>query len=111
MSVQENESSSAAGSRGMRIYELDTSWATTADERRYLHWELLACDEVRGVFLTAREDALVVLFSGDRRAFDAWARTLGTGGAFESGHDEGDGEPTTRTAVATPSSGCRPRRH
>jgi len=73
----------------MRIYELDTSWAATADERRYLHWELLACDEVRGVFLTAREDALAVLFSGDRRAFDAWARTLAPGGGFESGLDEG----------------------
>jgi hypothetical protein len=56
----------------MSIYMLETSWAMTADERRHLYWELLASDQVRGVFLTARDDALVVLFSGDRRAFDAF---------------------------------------
>ncbi len=36
----------------MSIYELDIGWAASANERRYLRWELLACDEVRGVFLT-----------------------------------------------------------
>ena len=72
----------------MSVYELDTSWATTANERRSLHWELLASEEVRGVFLTAREDALAVLFSGDRRSFDAWARSLEPGGALEPGFDE-----------------------
>ena len=60
----------------MSIYELDTSWAATANERRYLRWELLACEEVRGVFLTAREDRLAVLFSGDRHGFREWARSL-----------------------------------
>jgi hypothetical protein len=61
----------------MNMYELDTSGAITANERRHLRWELLACKRVRGVFLTAREDVLAVLFSGDRRDFDSWARTLG----------------------------------
>jgi hypothetical protein len=60
----------------MSIYELDTSWAATANERRYLRWELLACEEVRGVFPTAREDTLAVLFSGDRHGFQEWARSL-----------------------------------
>ncbi len=60
----------------MSIYELDTSWAATANERRYLRWELLACEEVRGVFLTARDDTLAVLFSGDRHGFHEWARSL-----------------------------------
>jgi hypothetical protein len=60
----------------MTVHELDISWAATAEERRHLRWELLACDEVDGVFLTAREDVLVVLFSGDRRGFHSWARTL-----------------------------------
>ncbi len=64
----------------MSFYELDISWAATADERRRLHWELLAPEQVQGVFLTAREDALAVLFAGDRIAFDAWARTLEPGG-------------------------------
>jgi hypothetical protein len=59
------------------IYELDISWATTANERRYLRWELLVSDEVCGVFRTLREDVLAVLFDGDRRGFEAWARTLG----------------------------------
>jgi hypothetical protein len=59
----------------MNIYELDIGWATTAAERRYLHWMLLACDEVCGVFLTARDDVLAVLFSGRRTRFDALART------------------------------------
>jgi len=60
----------------MSMYMLDTSWATTADERRHLHWELLASDQVRGVFLIARDDTLVVLFSGDSRAFDAFESGL-----------------------------------
>jgi hypothetical protein len=62
----------------MSIYELEIGWVETADERRYLHWELLACDEVRGVFLTARENVLAVLFNGDRDRFNAWARALTT---------------------------------
>ena len=60
----------------MSIYELDIGWATTASERRYLHWMLVACDEVGGVFLTARDDVLAVLFNGDRGGFGALARTL-----------------------------------
>ena len=60
----------------MSVYELDIGWAETADERRHLHWELLACDEVRGVFLTARCDVLAVLFSGDNREFHDWVRSL-----------------------------------
>ena len=65
----------------MSIHELDVSWAETANERRYLHWELLTCDKVRGVFLTARAGVLTVLFEGDRRQFDDWARTLLVGTA------------------------------
>ena len=60
----------------MSIYELEIGWTATAHERRYLRWELLACEEVLGVFLTAREDMLAVLFSGDRHGFRAWARSL-----------------------------------
>ena len=60
----------------MSIYELEIGWAKTANERRYLRWELLAHDEVRGVFQTAREDVLAVLFSGERRDFHDWARSL-----------------------------------
>jgi hypothetical protein len=60
----------------MSIYELDISWATTANERRYLHWELLASERVRAVFVTARDDVLAVLFGGDRRDFDAWSRSI-----------------------------------
>ena len=60
----------------MNIYELDISWATTANERRYLRWELLASERVRAAFVTARDDVLAVLFGGDRRDFDAWSRTL-----------------------------------
>jgi hypothetical protein len=66
----------------MSMYMLDTSWATTADERRHLHWELLASDQVRGVFLTACDDTLVVLFSGDRRVLP---RGAGTRRAAHSG--------------------------
>jgi len=60
----------------MSIYELDISWALTANERRRLQWQLIVSDEVGGVFLTARDDVLAVLFSGDRKGFDALARTL-----------------------------------
>lgn len=60
----------------MSIYELDTSWAATANERRYLRWELLACEEVRGVFPTTREHTLAVLFSGNRHSFREWSRSL-----------------------------------
>lgn len=60
----------------MNGFGLDISWASTASERRSLHWELLACERVRGVLVTPREDVLAVLFSGDRRDFDKWARTL-----------------------------------
>jgi hypothetical protein len=63
----------------MSIYELDIGWATTASELRYLHWMLVACDEVGGVFLTARDDVLAVLFSGNRTNFDALARMLEPG--------------------------------
>lgn len=59
----------------MSIHELDISWAETANELRCLHWELLTCDAVRGVFLTARAGVLAVLFEGDRKQFDAWACT------------------------------------
>ena len=60
----------------MSIYELEIGWAATATERRHLHWELLTCDRIRGVFETARGDTLAVLFSGDRRDFRTWARSL-----------------------------------
>jgi hypothetical protein len=60
----------------MRLYELEIGWGRTANERRYLHWELLACEEVLGVFRTSREDALAVLFDGEPREFHEWARTV-----------------------------------
>jgi hypothetical protein len=60
----------------MSVFELDISWAATAPQRRSLHWELIACDQVRGVFLTACDDVLAVLFGGDRWAFDTFIRTL-----------------------------------
>lgn len=60
----------------MRIYELDIGWAETAKERQYLFWELLACDEVVGVFRTDRDGALAVLFSGERDRFYRWARSV-----------------------------------
>ena len=60
----------------MSIYELDIGWAATENERRSLHWELLACDEVRGVFQTDREHTLAVLYDGDRSDFRTWARSL-----------------------------------
>jgi hypothetical protein len=63
----------------MSVYELDISWAATGSERRRLHWELLACEEVLGVFLTAREDSVAVLFAGDRLGFRTWAKVLEPG--------------------------------
>ena len=60
----------------MSIYELDIGWAASENERRYLHWELLACDEVRGVFQTDREHTLAVLYDGDRFEFHAFVRSL-----------------------------------
>jgi hypothetical protein len=60
----------------MSIYELDVSWGMTANERRRLLWELIASDEVSGVFLTARDDVLAVLFNGDREGFESLARAL-----------------------------------
>jgi hypothetical protein len=63
----------------MSVYELDISWAATTNERRHLRWELLACDKVLGVFLTAREDSVAVLFAGDRLGFRAWAKALEPG--------------------------------
>jgi hypothetical protein len=60
----------------MSIYELDIGWVATADQRYYLHWELVACDAIRGVFRTAQEDRLAVLFNGDRLDFRSWARSL-----------------------------------
>jgi len=60
----------------MSIYELEIGWAASANDRRYLLWELLACDEVLGVFHTAREYTLAVLFSGDRLRFRAWLSSV-----------------------------------
>ena len=60
----------------MSIYELDISWAMTTNERRRLYWQLIVADEVSGVFLTARDNVLAVLFNGDRQGFEALARTL-----------------------------------
>jgi hypothetical protein len=60
----------------MSLYELEIGWAGSANERRALRWELLACEEVRGVFPTAREDVLAVLFNGERLGFREWARSL-----------------------------------
>ncbi len=63
----------------MSVYELDISWAATASERRHLRWELLACEKVLGVFLTARDDSVAVLFAGDRLGFRSWAKALEPG--------------------------------
>jgi hypothetical protein len=60
----------------MNIFMLDISWAMTAGERRRLSWELTAAGEVRGVFLTARDDVLAVLYSGKRRGFEELTRRL-----------------------------------
>jgi hypothetical protein len=60
----------------MSINELDISGAMTASERRRVRWELTAADEVSGVFLTARDDVLAVLYTGERGGFDELERTL-----------------------------------
>ena len=60
----------------MSIYELAISWAGTTAEWRSLRWELLACDEVLGVFLTSSDSVVAVLFDGERREFHAWASRL-----------------------------------
>jgi hypothetical protein len=60
----------------MSLYELEIGWAQTANERRYLLWELLACPEVVGVFQTACDETLAVLFDGGRREFHDWASTV-----------------------------------
>jgi hypothetical protein len=60
----------------MSVFELDISWAAAARDRRALQWELSACDQVRGVFVTARDDVLAVLFDGDRWTFDSFVQTL-----------------------------------
>jgi len=60
----------------MSLYELEVGWAETANERRYLDWELLACEEVLGVFPAPREGALAVLFDGEPREFSEWASTV-----------------------------------
>ena len=68
----------------MNVFGLDISWAATANEWRYVHWELLACEQVRGVVPTPCSDVLAVLFGGDPLGFDAWARTLEPDDAFDT---------------------------
>jgi hypothetical protein len=72
MSVREK-----SGAANASIYELDISWATTSSERRLVRWELLAAADVAGVFLTARDDVLAVLWRADRRGFESLAQSLG----------------------------------
>jgi hypothetical protein len=60
----------------MSIQELDISWASTSSERRRLRWELMSADDVTGVFLTAREDVLAIVWKGDVGRFREFARTL-----------------------------------
>ena len=60
----------------MSLYELEIGWARTANERRYLRWELLACEEVLGVFPGTRENALALLFDGDPCEFREWTSTV-----------------------------------
>ena len=69
----------------MSIHQLDIGWAVTANQRRHLHWELLACEEICGVFPTARDDVLAVLFSGDRLHFREWANSLASTGTTTQG--------------------------
>ena len=73
MSVAANTQQQA---QSLSLYALELGWAATAGERRALHWELLACDAVHGVFPTARDDVLAVLFSGDALDFRTWAGSL-----------------------------------
>jgi hypothetical protein len=68
----------------MNIHTLDISWAATTNERRSVHWELLACERVHGVLATERDEVLAVLFYGNRRSFDRCARTLEPDDAFEA---------------------------
>jgi hypothetical protein len=58
------------------IYELEIGWARTAEELRYLRWELLACEDVLAAFRSARDDVLIVLFAGGPSAFLDWANEL-----------------------------------
>jgi hypothetical protein len=60
----------------MSLFELEIGWAGTANERRYLRWELLACEDVLGVFPTVRDEVLAVLFAGGPREFRDWASTI-----------------------------------
>jgi hypothetical protein len=60
----------------MNMYELEIGWALTAAQQRYLYWELVACDEVCGVFFAARDEVLALLFDGGPREFHDWASTL-----------------------------------
>jgi len=60
----------------MRLYELEIGWAQTPNERRYLRWELLACDGVLAVFPTSREDVLALLFDGEQWEFHEWASAV-----------------------------------
>jgi len=67
----------------MSIQELDISWASTSSERRRLRWELMSAGDVSGVFLTAREDVLAVVWRGDAGRFQEFARRL-AGDAMET---------------------------
>jgi hypothetical protein len=60
----------------MSIQELDISWASTSSERRRLRWELMSAGDVSGVFLTAREDVLAVVWRADAGRFQEFARRL-----------------------------------
>jgi hypothetical protein len=60
----------------MSIYEVDIGWAGSENARRFVHWELLACEEILGVFASAREHTLVVLFDGDTHRFRDWVRSF-----------------------------------
>jgi len=71
----------------MSIYELDISWATSASEQRRLRWELIASDEVKGVFVTTRDNVLAVLYGGTRRGFEALARRLAPESLATRHHD------------------------
>jgi hypothetical protein len=62
----------------MSIHGLDIGWAVTANQRRHLDWELLAGEEIWGVFPTARPDVLAVLFSGCRLQFRELAASSAT---------------------------------
>ena len=76
MPLSASELKEANRSDPMTIQELDISWASTSNERRRLRWELVSAENVRRVFLTTREDVLAVLWKGDVRLFQEFARTL-----------------------------------